>query len=44
MSWDEPSGENCPNCGKALFKKKNGKTVCLTEGCGFEKKTGKKND
>ncbi|MBQ8944505.1 MAG: type I DNA topoisomerase [Clostridia bacterium] len=43
MSWDEPSGENCPNCGKALFKKKNGKTVCLTEGCGYEKKTGRKN-
>ena len=44
MSWDEPAGENCPDCGKALFKKKNGKTVCLTEGCGYEKKTGKKND
>ncbi|MBO4893871.1 MAG: type I DNA topoisomerase [Clostridia bacterium] len=44
MSWDEPAGENCPNCGKALFKKKNGKTVCVTEGCGYSKKTGKKDE
>ncbi len=42
VSWDEPAGENCPNCGKSLFKKKTGKLVCLTEGCGFEKKLSKK--
>lgn len=37
MSWDPPAGENCPDCGKALFKKKTGKLVCMTEGCGYEK-------
>ena len=43
MSWDPPAGENCPNCGKALFKKKTGKVVCMAEGCGYEKSApGKK--
>ena len=43
MSWDAPAGENCPNCGKPLFLKKSGKTVCITEGCGYEKSaSGKK--
>lgn len=43
MSWDAPAGENCPDCGKALFKKKTGKLVCMAEGCGFEKSApGKK--
>ncbi len=42
MSWDEPADENCPNCGKILFKKKTGKLVCITEGCGFEKKAPSK--
>ncbi len=36
MSWDEPTNEICPNCGKTLFKKK-GLIVCHNEGCGFEK-------
>lgn len=43
MSWDAPAGEDCPNCGKPLFKKKSGKTVCIAEGCGYEKSaSGKK--
>lgn len=43
MSWDAPAGENCPKCGKPLFLKKSGKTVCITEGCGYEKSaSGKK--
>ena len=43
MSWDAPAEENCPQCGKALFKKKTGKLVCMAEGCGFEKSApGKK--
>ena len=43
MSWDPPAGENCPDCGKALFKKKTGKVVCMAEGCGYEKSaSGKK--
>ncbi len=37
MSWDAPAEENCPNCGKILFKKKTGKLVCMSEGCGYEK-------
>ena len=37
MSWDPPAGENCPECGKALFQKKTGKLVCMSEGCGYEK-------
>ena len=36
MTWDEPTAENCPNCGKTLFKK-SGKLYCATENCGFEK-------
>ena len=43
MSWDAPAGENCPDCGKSLFKKKTGKLVCMAEGCGYEKSvSGKK--
>lgn len=42
MSWDKPTGENCPKCGKSLFKKKSGMTVCLNEGCGYERKDSKK--
>lgn len=42
MSWDAPAGENCPKCGKALFKKKGGKTVCITKDCGYKKSSGKK--
>ena len=40
MSWDEPSAETCPKCGKTLFKRK-GKGAglyCKTADCGFEKK------
>ena len=47
MSWDKPTDELCPNCGKSLFKKKGGVLVCLNEGCGYEKrpeKKGKKDD
>lgn len=46
MSWDPPAQENCPKCGKVLFKKKGGKTVCLAQGCGYEKAASgkKKND
>ncbi len=42
MSWDAPAEENCPNCGKILFKKKTGKLVCMAKGCGYEKSAGKK--
>ena len=48
VSWNEPSSEVCPDCGKTLFKQKgrDGKLFCMTDGCGFtkapEKKTRKK--
>ncbi len=43
MSWDEPTAETCPACGKTLFKKK-GMLLCHNEGCGYtrEKKSGRK--
>ncbi|MBQ2676040.1 MAG: type I DNA topoisomerase [Clostridia bacterium] len=45
MTWDEPTAKNCPDCGKTLFKRRGGITVCLNEGCGYqvvaEKKTKK---
>lgn len=41
-TWDKPTKENCPNCGKSLFKQRGGKIVCLSDGCGFEKKTSRK--
>ncbi|MCM1486700.1 MAG: type I DNA topoisomerase, partial [Faecalibacterium sp.] len=42
MTWDKPTEEKCPNCGKSLFKARGGVTHCLDEKCGF-KKSGKKN-
>ncbi len=43
VTWDKPTGENCPQCGKSLFKQRGGVISCLNEGCGFEKKaTAKK--
>ena len=40
MSWDMPSGENCPECGNFMVKKYMGKKVtlvCSNEKCGFKK-------
>ena len=41
MTWDEPTAENCPNCGKTLFKGR-GKVHCLDEACGYEKAVTRK--
>ncbi|MBQ7288093.1 MAG: type I DNA topoisomerase [Clostridia bacterium] len=38
MTWDDPTAERCPDCGKSLFKARGGILHCLNEGCGFEKK------
>lgn len=38
MTWDDPTAERCPTCGKSLFKARGGVIHCLAEGCGFEKK------
>ncbi len=42
MTWDEPTENNCPQCGKTLFKRRGGITVCLNEGCGYETQTPRK--
>ncbi len=42
MTWDKPTDDLCPQCGKSLFKRKGGVVACLNEGCGFEKKAERK--
>lgn len=43
MTWDAPSDEVCPKCGKSLFKRKGNVLYCPdTEGCGFTKPILKK--
>ncbi len=39
MTWDQPIGEKCPECGVTLFKKtgKLGKIYCAKEGCTYER-------
>ncbi len=42
MTWDAPTDEKCPNCGKSLFKRR-GELYCPdTEGCGYTKSLKKK--
>ena len=42
MTWDEPTAENCPQCGKTLFKRRGGLIVCNDESCGYERKAERK--
>lgn len=42
MTWDEPTDEKCPQCGKSLFKKHGGIIACLDDDCGFSKKIERK--
>lgn len=43
MTWDLPSDEVCPNCGKSLFRRKGNVLYCPDkEGCGFTKPIPKK--
>lgn len=42
-TWDKPTGENCPKCGKSLFKGKGGMINCLNEECGYSYKAARKN-
>lgn len=42
MTWDEPTAEVCPDCGKTLFKKRGGFLHCLDEACGYETKVERK--
>ncbi len=42
VTWDKPTKDVCPKCGKSLFSRKFGVIVCLNEGCGYETKAERK--
>ena len=42
ITWNEPTKERCPQCGKTLFKARGGILKCEVENCGFEKKVERK--
>ena len=42
ITWDKPTADPCPKCGKSLFAKNAGLTHCLGEGCGYEIKAERK--
>ena len=44
MTWDKPTGEKCPNCGKSLFKSKGNMLTCLDENCGYKAKAKKEKE
>ncbi len=47
MTWDKPTNEKCPKCGKSLFKGKGSVLSCLNENCGYKAvatKKGKKSE
>ena len=43
MTWDKPTGDNCPKCGKSLFKGKGGMISCSNEACDYTCKATRKN-
>ncbi len=43
MTWDKPTGEACPQCGKSLFKGKGGLISCPDSKCGYSVKAPRKN-
>lgn len=42
-TWDKPTDEICPQCGKSLFKGRGSVLSCLSEGCGYTAKAKRKN-
>ncbi len=43
MTWDSPSDDVCPKCGKSLFRRKGNVLYCPDkEGCGFTKPAPRK--
>ena len=42
MTWDKPTNEKCPKCGKSLFKGKGSVISCLDEKCGYKAVATKK--
>lgn len=43
VTWDKPTGENCPKCGKALFKGRGGLITCGSADCDYSIKAPRKN-
>ena len=43
MTWQKPSSEHCPQCGKILLEK-GSKLVCIDEQCGYVKGKPKKEE
>ncbi len=41
MTWDVPTPDACPDCGKTLFKARGGIIKCHAEGCGYEQKVSR---
>lgn len=42
MTWDTPTDQKCPVCGKMILKKKgSNKDVCVDENCAFNEKPAK---
>lgn len=44
VTWDKPTDENCPKCGKSLFKSRGGMISCLNEGCDYKVKAKKEKE
>lgn len=42
MTWDKPTNDKCPKCGKSLFKGKGSVVSCLDEKCGYTATVKKK--
>ena len=42
-TWDKPTDEVCPQCGKSLFKGRGGMVSCLDESCGYTARAKRKN-
>ncbi len=41
MTWDVPTADACPQCGKTLFKARGGIMKCHADGCGYEQKVSR---
>ena len=41
MSWDQPTGEKCPDCGGALVKSVRGNVKCNNKDCSYQVKSEK---
>lgn len=40
-TWDKPTDDLCPQCGKSLFRGRGGYLSCLADGCGYKVKAKK---